>query len=97
MTDIHVDSHGDEVEIHSNFIQYRDRILTYDNIDTFCVKNKRLLINHYKQNLNQPTMCIIFETKQDAIVAFRDLRTNMFYRPVEESSCWNRWSKWLGL
>ena len=68
-----------------NYILYRNRIIDHRAINTFCVKNKRLLINFYKQNNDFPTMCIIFENKEKAEQAFKELKYAMYYTTNQES------------
>ncbi len=84
-----------------DYVQHRDRILTRPVIATFRVKNRRLLINHYNRNDDGPTMCIMFETKEDALAAFNELREMMFGEEKEKKEeevhvqCFSRSLKWL--
>lgn len=84
MSSSYVDNWNNPVVFGENFIEYRNRILDYGAINTFCVKNKRLLINFYKQNTNLPTMCIIFTDKEKAETALAELKYAMFYTSNQE-------------
>lgn len=86
--------------ISREYVQHRERILTRQTIQTFRVKNRRVLINHYNRNEDGPTMCIMFQTKEDAQAAFNELREMMFGDEKEkkevEVRCFSRSLKWLG-
>jgi hypothetical protein len=85
-----------DIEFGDNYIQYRNRVLDYGSIDMFYVKNKRLVINQFKQNEGRPTMMIIFSDKADAMLAFTALKYHMYSRP-EEVSCLTRLRRWIGI
>ncbi len=52
-------------------------------IRTFQVKGKRLFINTYKQNTTVPTMCIFFDSKEQALDAFQTMKTTYYGQNTE--------------
>lgn len=96
MEPVHTDNWNNVVEFGNNYIQYRSRVLDYGAVNTFCVKNKRLLINFYAQNAHLPTMCVIFKSKEDAEAALASLKDHMFFNTNDESIL-NRLRRLLGI
>lgn len=97
MSVTHFDSWQDPIFICKDYIQYRQRIITRDAIDTFRVKNRRFLINHYKNEM-APTMCIMFDSDKEAMSAFNDMRDLMLESEDEQpvyARCFTRLSKFF--
>jgi hypothetical protein len=61
------DAWDSEVSVVNKFIQYRMRSLALDVVSEMKVKGKRLYINHFKENVSQPKMCIICKNHEDAM------------------------------
>ncbi len=103
MSTVFFDSWENPVYVSRDYIQHRQRIISRKAIITFRVKNRRFLINHFNHNDKCPTMCIMFETKEDALAAFNELREMMFGEEKEKEKkeeelhvqCFSRSLKWL--
>jgi hypothetical protein len=67
-----------QLEVTKDYILYRNRLLDTKTISTFRTKGKRLLINSYKQNSGEPTMLIMFSSKDDAQRAFDGLKAILY-------------------
>ena len=65
---------GNDVEITGAYVSHRNRLIDVHLIHTFQTKGKRLLINTFKQNEHIPTMCIFFESKENAEQAYQVMK-----------------------
>lgn len=99
MSTVFFDIWQNPVYVSGEYVQHRERILAKSAISTFRVKNRRVLINHYNHNDEGPTMCIMFETKEDAQAMFNGLRETMFdhSEKMPEVRCLSRLTRWLNL
>ncbi len=72
---------GNDVEITTQYVAHRNRLIDVHLIHTFQTKGKRLLINTFKQNAAMPTMCIFFESKDKAEEAYQVMK-EVYYGPL---------------
>ena len=82
------DAWDSEVTIVNNFIQYRMRSLDLYAVSELKVKGKRLYINHFKENVSQPRMCIICKNHDDALEMYNAIHEqfeNTLYTPTSPS------------
>lgn len=61
-----VDAYGGTLFVSPEYLKYRDRLMSANDVRTVNVKGRRVLINHYKGNMNLPTMCVHFADKNAA-------------------------------
>lgn len=72
---------GNEVIVTKDFVSHRNRLIDVGAIQTFQAKGKRLYINTFKQNTSAPTMCIFFESKEQADDVYCLMR-DTYYGPL---------------
>lgn len=69
------DAYGGSLQVTPEFLRYRDRIVGSNDVRTLHIKGRRVLINHFKANMNVPTMCVHFEDKAAAIAALTTIHS----------------------
>jgi hypothetical protein len=76
------------LEVTKDYVLYRNRLLDTKAISTFRTKGKRLMINSYKQNSGEPTMLVMFSSKEDAHSAFEGLKSTLYPAPLASKNSW---------
>jgi hypothetical protein len=70
-----VDAYGGVMHVNPDFLKYRDRVLNTSDVRTVHVKGRRVLVNHFKGNMNVPTMCVHFADKDAAANALNCIQS----------------------
>jgi hypothetical protein len=79
-----VDAYGGVMHVAPQFLKYRNRIVSTSDVRTAHVKGRRILINHFKSNLNVPTMCVHFADKNAAEHAINCIESILWNVPLDE-------------
>lgn len=80
-----VDAYGGVMHVAPQFLKYRDRIISSSDVRTVHVKGRRVLINHFKSNMNVPTMCVHFADKNAATHALNCIQSILWNVPSDDS------------
>lgn len=70
-----VDAYGGVMHVNPDFLKYRDRVLNTSDVRTVHLKGRRVLVNHFKGNMNVPTMCVHFADKDAAANALNCIQS----------------------
>ena len=79
-----MDAYGGVMHVAPKFLRYRNRIINTSDVRTAHVKGRRVLINHFKSNMNVPTMCVHFADKNDAENALNHIESVLWNVPLYE-------------
>ena len=77
------DAYGGVMHVAPTFLRYRNRIISTSDVQTAHVKGRRVLINHFKGNLNVPTMCVHFADKNVAEHALNQIESVLWNVPLD--------------
>lgn len=80
-----VDAYGGVMHVTPDYLKYRDRVVSAHNVRTVHVKGRRVLINHFKGNMNVPTMCVHFADKDAAGHALNMIHSILWNLPFEDA------------
>jgi hypothetical protein len=78
------DAYGGVMHVAPQFLKYRNRIVSSSDVQTAHVKGRRVLINHFKSNMNVPTMCVHFADKTAAELALNHIQSILWNVPLDD-------------
>lgn len=80
-----MDAFGGSLQVTPDFLKYRDRIISTSDVRTVHVKGRRVLLNHFKSNMNVPTMCVHFADKDSAARALNTIHSILWNVEEEDN------------
>ena len=79
------DAFGGVMHVTPEYLKYRDRVLNTSDVRCVHVKGRRVLVNHFKGNVNVPTMCVHFIDKNVAEYALSNIQSILWNVAVPTS------------